>query len=163
MRYFADTEFDGFQGPLISMALVREDGRSLYFVVPEHVEAAQDPWVIENVIPILKDSPEPPFQFSYLMAAGAVATFLMPDQDPLIVADWPDDIMHLCRLLHFAPGEVMLEPGKGLRFEFRRVDAYPSLLPGAVQHNAWWDAASLQAKIEAHEEEDALQIAQRFR
>ena len=31
-----------------------------------------------------------------------------------------------------------------LSFEVHRVDAYPTALPGAVQHNAWWDAMALR-------------------
>lgn len=31
-----------------------------------------------------------------------------------------------------------------LRFEVSNLDAYPTDLPGAVQHNAWWDAMALR-------------------
>lgn len=31
-----------------------------------------------------------------------------------------------------------------LTFEVIRVDAYPTTLEGAVQHNAWWDAMALR-------------------
>jgi hypothetical protein len=151
MRYYIDTEFDGFQGPLISMALVREDGRSLYFVIRDAADAAKDPWVVENVLPILKNCPEPPFFLDRGRAGAHVCLFLRGDTSPLIVADWPDDIRHLCDLLHYSPGEMLLPPGQGLRFEIKRVDAYPSLLPEAVQHNAWWDAVSLQERIETDE------------
>ena len=51
MRYFLDTEYDGFGGPLISLALVPEDGgEELYLVLDQD---ATDPWVERNVIPFL--------------------------------------------------------------------------------------------------------------
>lgn len=153
MRYYIDTEFDGYRGPLISMALVREDGRSLYFVIMEAELRAKDPWVIANVLPILKDSPEPPWMCTLRGAADILADFLEGDRAPCIVADWPDDIRHFCDVAHYAPGEMINVPG--LRFEVRRVDAYPTTLPGAVQHNAWWDAAALREKVEADEEAEA--------
>lgn len=152
MRYFIDCEFDGYRGPLITMALVREDGRSLYFQMAGAAEAAMDPWVIENVLPIIKDSPEQPFTFDTVAAAGALMLFLQFDPAPMVTADWPDDLRHLCDLLVYAPGKMIAIPG--LRMEVVRVDAYPSTLP-AVQHNAWWDAVALQAKIEADEEAEA--------
>ena len=34
-------------------------------------------------------------------------------------------------------------------FEVHRVDAYPTDLPGAIRHNAWWDAKALQRKLTA--------------
>jgi hypothetical protein len=153
MRYYIDTEFDGFRGPLISMALVREDGRSLYFIVGDPEATVQDQWVRENVLPILKDCPEPPWTFDMRGAAAAVGVFLADDAAPCIVADWPDDIRHLCDVLHFAPGRMIDVPG--MRFEVKRVDAYPTPLPGAVQHNAWWDACALREKVEADEEAEA--------
>lgn len=148
MKYYLDTEFDGFQGPLISMALIREDGPSLYFIIEGAEDWVQDPWVRENVLPILKDCPEAPYVLDHLGAAAAVATFLAQDRtEPLIISDWPDDIAHLCRLMHYAPGE-MIATARVLRFEIHRVDAWPCPLPGLVRHNAWSDAVALQAKLE---------------
>lgn len=148
MRYYIDTEFDGFRGPLISMALVREDGRSLYLVMEDAADNAQDPWVKANVIPILRDSPEPPYMigFGRGTAVRLLSTFLSGDTSLCFVSDWPDDIRHLCDLMHFAPGQ-MIDTEATVRFEVQRVDAYPTTLPGAVQHNAWWDAAALREKL----------------
>lgn len=50
MRYYLDTEFDGFGGPLLSLALVREDGASFYVVTSA---SAENEWVKANVEPIL--------------------------------------------------------------------------------------------------------------
>ena len=46
MRYYLDCEFDGFGGPLMSLALVREDGQGVNYVFPM---AVADPWVAANV------------------------------------------------------------------------------------------------------------------
>ena len=50
MKLFIDCEFNGFQGELISMALVDEQGLSFYEVLrcphPTH-------WVAAHVIPVL--------------------------------------------------------------------------------------------------------------
>lgn len=32
MKYYLDCEFDGYRGSLLSLALVREDGESLYLI-----------------------------------------------------------------------------------------------------------------------------------
>ncbi len=39
------------------------------------------------------------------------------------------------------------EPFALAEFEMHRVDAYPTMLPGAVQHNAYWDAMALRHKL----------------
>lgn len=144
MRYFIDCEFDGFRGPLISMALVREDGRSLYFTLPQ-VEFAQDEWVIANVLPILKSTPQTPYQLTPATAALAVAEFMDDDEGPHIVADWPDDLRHFCDLVVTGPGQMTHLPSFTL--EVKRIDAYPTSLEGAVQHCAWWDALALRQKV----------------
>lgn len=160
MRYFLDCEFDGFGGPLISLALVREDGESIYLV---YQQTAKDPWVQKNVLPILWDIPSPMPGMAYELGedqsgewqpqpraprmtpqvegAHRIANFLKGDDRPYIITDWPDDVRYFCGTVITAPGEMVSIPS--LRFEVVRVDAYPSVVPGAVQHNAWWDAKSL--------------------
>lgn len=160
MRYYIDTEFDGFGGPLISMALVREDGRSIHFIIEGAEEAATDPWVIENVLPILKACPEAPWVLTRLEAPAAIQHLLFGDPTPHVIADWPDDIRHFCDLVVLGPGVMLDIPS--LRLEVIRVDAYPTTLDGAVQHNAWWDAVALKQKIEELEDAAALDQAQAF-
>ena len=145
MRYFIDCEFDGYRGPLISMALVRDDGRSFHFYDPEAAENVKDPWVAENVAPILRDCPEPPTARHALSAAYALQDFLEGDERPHIVADWPAGLIHFCALIETSPGVMLTIPN--LTLEVKRVDAYPSTLAGAVQHNCWWDALALRQKV----------------
>lgn len=146
MRYFLDTEFDGAGGPLISLALVREDRHSLSFAVRDF---AVDPWVDENVIPHLWKANVSTRLCTPEEGAASVADFLRRDPEPVIVADWLADISHLCQLLtvrslYWSDPVGDLNAMPPMRFEVSNVDAYPTTLPGAVQHNAWWDAMALR-------------------
>ncbi len=141
-RYYIDCEFDGYRGPLLSMALVRDDGESRYWVAPP-VTPITDPWVYENVVPIIYNCPAKPWPNEAL--SEMIQTFLDGDRNPVIIADWPDDIRYFCEAIITGPGEMIHVPG--LTFEMHRVDAYPTTLEGAVQHNAWWDAMALRHKL----------------
>jgi hypothetical protein len=143
MRYYLDTEFDGFHGGLLTLALVREDGESIY--LHRDIEP-MDLWVRQNVIPFILTCPiEPVKSTNTELLARVVAHFLHGDPDPVIVSDWPADIRYLCELIELPHGQMVAIPG--LKFEMVRVDAYPTTLPGAVQHNAWWDAMALRHKL----------------
>lgn len=145
MRYYLDTEFNGFGGELISLGLVREDGAHFYCVFECH---APEPWVAENVIPILEPFPGGEQRWGTMereTAAHLIAEFLRDDGNPVIVTDWPDDIRYFCELVITGPGEMVNI--SHLKFEMHRVDAYPTTLPGAIQHNALWDAMALRAKL----------------
>ena len=130
MNYYLDTEFDGFGGPLLSLALVREDGQSLYLIYQDH--AAQQPWVRENVLPILRAVPFPVSVVNCRHHGGAyrIAEFLRGDPTPHINTDWPDDVRYFCQAIITAPGKMVAIPH--LSFEVHRIDAYPTDLPGAV-------------------------------
>lgn len=143
MRYFLDTEFNEFGGDLISLALVREDGTSIYLVTdcPK-----PGPWVAVNVMPIL-DAGGDPIKVAPNEFGRRIAAFLHGDIDPVIVTDWPDDIRYFCQAIITGPGQ-MVSLGM-LHFVMLRVDAYPTTLPGAVQHNAWWDAMALRHALGA--------------
>ena len=51
MRYFLDTEFNGFGGALLSLALVPEDGQEFYVTL--ECDDPVFPWVERNVVPYL--------------------------------------------------------------------------------------------------------------
>lgn len=133
-QLFLDTEFDGFKGELISMALVPAGG----WVLPEFYEvkaipANPHPWVRDHVIPILNAEPVGPAAFrrdlhTYLLACG---------NDTEIVADWPEDIALLC-------AELVGEGGWQLSFfpTFRLVNS--GTLSPATPHNALSDARALR-------------------
>ena len=145
MRYFLDAEFNGFGGALISLALVREDGHSLYLVYPPPEQP--DPWVARHVLPRLDSVPAGIEVRGVDQAAGARAIwgFLEEDRSPEIVADWPDDIRCFCQALLITPRTM--PPFERLRFDVRRTDPSFTSLPGAVRHNAWWDAMALRRQL----------------
>ena len=133
-RLFLDTEFNSFQGELISMALVPEDSTKPEFYCEIAIKGPIDPWVQNNVVPSLHLTAVTKEQFQkslgrYLYATGPC----------VIVADWPDDIRYFCESLITGPGES-LWPLHKIRFELDFSIHYQSLVP----HNALWDARAIR-------------------
>jgi len=126
MRLWIDTEFNEFRGALISLALVDEDGREFY----EVLECKKPgPWVAANVMPVLGQTPIP---IGLLQQRLQAWLSLYPFVH--VIADWPEDIEHFCRVLITGPGLRINSPP--LCMEVRRdLDAI-SQLP----HNALADA-----------------------
>ena len=147
MRYYLDSESTGFGGGLISLALVREDGESVYWVIGDFDKDAVTPWVAANVIPVLANCIGQTDVLPHAKLARRIARWLSGDRDPVIIADWPDDIRHFCEAIITGPGSMIKLPS--LRFEVRRIRTYPTGLKGAVRHNAWWDAMALRYVLEA--------------
>lgn len=142
MKYYLDTEFNGFGGELISLALVGEDNRELYLAIE-----CKNPkkWVKENVIPVIRAKKAVP-QYVTKDEVGAAIELFLRGTRPVIIADWPDDIRYFCEALIRGPGEMVNI--KQLEFHVIRVDSYPTELEGAVQHNALWDARALRKVLE---------------
>ena len=143
MRYFLDTEFNGFGGALISLALVPEFGdQELYAVV--QLEEPPHGWVERNVIPYLGCVPPglDARPISRGEAASEIARYLAADAKPVIVADWPDDIAYFCSLLVTGPGEIAAVGS--LTFEFLSSPGFSTAKNSHVPHNALHDARSLR-------------------
>ena len=145
MNFYLDCEFDGWMGPLISLALVREDGEEFYWAIGDNEGRVKDPWVRENVLPILRVEGAEPNHVNGL--AEGIQRFVGCVENVHIIADWPDDIAYFCRAMIVGAGQRIDTPP--LTFEVRRVDAYPTKLTGAVRHNALWDARALKAALAA--------------
>lgn len=153
MRYFLDAEFNGFGGDLISLALVPEDGSLPPFYEPVAC-AAPTAWVAENVLPVLKTTP-----LSRAEVADRFAEYLIDDEDPLLVADWPEDIAHAARLLITGPGQM--KPVRSIRFQLVDPVIVGVANGGAAvdgggtanetPHNAYSDAVALRAAVLAYE------------
>lgn len=147
MRYYCDTEYDGFGGRLLSLALVPEDHGEEFYVVLGPVEATS-PWVRQHVLPFIDTVPEalrsPPL--SHEDAAGALLYYLGHDPDPEICADWPEDLAHFARLLVVGPGR-MVPLGN---FRLTRIDCtgFSTARNSAVPHNALHDARALRDHVE---------------
>lgn len=149
-RFFIDCEFDGHNGSLLSFAIVADDGRSGHF---QTTEIATDPWVIENVMPIM-DSHDADMmaQVTVNTIGSLLREFIGVSDHPVIVADSPVDIARFCHA--YSTGEFGgYAPNSFPRmtFEVHDIDCYPTDVPGAVQHNAYWDAMALRHKIHRRE------------
>lgn len=139
MRYFLDTEFNGFCGDLIALALVPEDE-----ALPPFYAALECPeptaWVAEHILPVLDIEP-----VSRDALGHALATYLRNDPEPLLFADWPEDIAHAAMMLVAGPGRRY--PIDRIRFELCDAFGFDSAALSQVPHNALSDAAALRTFI----------------
>lgn len=129
MKMWIDTEFNGFEGALISMAIVAEDGNSFYEVL--ELPTVIHPWVQQNVVPILNQEP-----VSYGMFQEKLFRFLRNYDKIELIADWPDDIKYFCKSIITGPGHCM-NLGD-MTFHVKRLE-YISRIP----HNALEDAIGI--------------------
>ena len=149
MRYFLDTEYNGFGGALLSLALVPEDGSEEFYVTVAQ-DGPLDPWVERHVLPYLDMVPEAlkSPRLPRRTAAEALAAWLAHDPDPEIVADWPEDLAHFAMLLVTGPGQMLAVPPLTLRFE--PLGNYSTAANSAVPHNALHDARALRDHVMNH-------------
>lgn len=142
MRYFLDTEFNGFGGALLSIALVPDDGEEFY----ARLDCSEPlvPWVERHVAPYLDVVPtalrQPPMRRAD--AANELARYLAADDQPLIVADWPEDIAQFCMLLLTGPGTMVSI--QSLQFELSLLPGFSTAANSEVPHNALHDARALR-------------------
>lgn len=133
MKLFLDCEFTNFQGHLISMALVAENGDEFYEVVNfSYIDC--HPWVMDNVVPILNKDKIPYQDFQRKLSA-----FLRQYDTIEVIADWPEDFYHFTMALLTGPGNMMTVPKLTMTLE-RRLQ-YVSANP----HNALNDAQAIKA------------------
>jgi len=130
-RLFVDTEFDGFGGPLMSMAIVSDSGHEWYEVLPTPV--IRDKWVRENVFPVLGKKPISMPEFR-----ASLFAFLGIFENPIIVADWYTDIVHFFQC--FAGGDHTESHPYACRAELVLIEDYESEVP----HNALSDARAIR-------------------
>jgi len=146
MRYFLDTEYNGFGGALLSLALVPEDGGEEFYVTLA-CDSPLDPWVERHVIPFLDMVPEglvsPRLDRS--AAAQALAAWLAHDEAPDIVADWPEDLAQLAMLLVTGPSLMASVPPLSLHFV--PLHGFSTAANSTVPHNALHDARALRDHV----------------
>ena len=127
---FLDTEFNSHAGQLISLALVSDrDGHEFYGVLP--LPKKIHPWVAEHVIPFLVKESEAEAVFR-----GRLAIYLKRHAGEDIVADWPEDFVHLLNMITMPDGHRV-----SVDFTMHLVsdmDTKPE-----VPHNALSDARAL--------------------
>lgn len=148
MRLFLDTEFNGFGGELISMALVAEDNREWYGVLALPWEI--HPWVAEHVVPFL-DIDNKCVIFDHDAFQLSLGKFLAQFPNAEIIADWPADIEHLCRIMcHQGAMAGWRIPGE-YTFELTHVSGIEPEIP----HNALSDARALKEAYLRNEQRNA--------
>lgn len=108
MRYYLDTELNGFGGALISLALVAEDdvGRSIF---PFSDCPNPKRWVREHVLPALYAGGNPG-KVAKEGYGRPPAAFLRNDADLVIVCNWPDHIRHFCQAMKQSPDMILNIP-----------------------------------------------------
>ena len=142
MRYFLDTEFNGFGGALLSLALVPEDGSEFYITLA--FDGELNAWVERNVLPYFDHVPvglvSP--RLNRQDAAVELAHYLAADPHPVIVADWPEDIAQFCNLLVTGPGDML--DLRHLTFRLVPLSNFSTAANSRVPHNALHDARALR-------------------
>lgn len=144
MRLFLDTEFNGFGGALMSLALASDDASMPDFYEVLEMNDPCDPWVAEHVVPRLGKPAK-----SRAQVAAWLADYLRTAGNPVIVADWPTDFEHLLALLITGPG--MMQPTPDFAMEFKRLPGFNTADHSTVPHNALEDARSLRNYVVATE------------
>ena len=157
MRYYIDTEFNGTEGQLLSIALVRQDGAHFYEVL--HAHELIVPWVAQHVVPHFGREP-----VTRLQAVKKMQKFLRKDTsgDHVFIADWPEDIAHFNRML-------LRDHGKRndpFRYACLLVNlaGFDTALASRVPHNALEDARALADYVESglagdHDDMDSADLA----
>ena len=137
-KLFIDCEFNGFNGQLISMALVPEYPHIIepFYEVIDHdwPNYIIDEWVKNNVIPFLNKVP-----ISYNDFQTKLKHYLGNFVKVELIADWPDDIKYFCQSLITKPGEMFTTPIITMTYD-RTTSASKSLIP----HNALQDAIAIR-------------------
>lgn len=145
LRYFLDTEYNGWGGALLSLALVPDGGEELYLTLDW--SGSLEPWVQRHVVPYLDTVPDALVspRLSRLDAARTIAHYLAGDREPLILADWPEDIALLSALLVTGPGMMAEVPS--LTFRFVELSGFSTAANSKVPHNALHDARALRDHV----------------
>ena len=129
-KIFIDTEFNEFQGELISLALVAETGEEFYEVLPCEKPGV---WVSQHVMPFLEKEPIDKGMFAYKLQ-----NFLNLFGGVTLIADWPDDIKYFCESLIVGPGMAISHPPITFILD-RNLSSGHSKVP----HNALYDARAI--------------------
>ena len=122
-----------------------DDGEELYLTF--EYEGPLVPWVERHVVPYLDTVPEgmQSPRMKRIDAARMVSHYLAGDPEPLIVADWPEDIALISGLLVTGNGTMVEVPA--MRFEYRPLPGFSTAGNSKVPHNALHDARSLRDHV----------------
>ena len=126
-----------------------DHGEELYLTVDW--DCALEEWVQRNVIPYLDTVPQQLVspRLSQADAARTVAHYLAGDAEPLIVADWPEDVALFNALLVTGPGLMAEVPE--ITFRLVQLPGFSTAANSKVPHNALHDARALRDHMIAME------------
>ena len=149
LRYFLDTEYNGIGGALLSLALVPDRGEDLYLTF--QTEEPIVDWVQQHVVPYLDAVPEQLScpRLSRKDGVHELERYLGHDDEPLIVADWPEDVAQFCNLLVTGPGDMI--DLRYLTFRLTPMSNFSTAANSKVPHNALHDARALRDHVLAME------------
>ncbi len=149
MRYFLDCEFNGFDGPLISIALVPEvEGHGTFYAVLSCHRPQR--WVEAHVMPKLGAAAQ-----SRADVVAGLSAYLAADPEPVLVADWPEDIAHAAAML-VHKGRRMVPH---VRFDLINLPGFDTATTSTLPHNALADAHALRREVLAREALDLGNVA----
>ena len=142
MRYFLDTEYNGIGGALLSLALIPDEGDELYLTLKCSEPLVE--WVERHVLPYLDSVPHQLAcpRLNRSEAAQALEHYLRHDDEPVIVADWPEDVSQFCDLMITGPGD-MIEV-RHVTFRLLPLSNFSTAENSRVPHNALHDARALR-------------------
>lgn len=141
MRLYLDTEFNGFGGESMSLALVPADPALPTFYKVVKWQAPVDPWVAKHVVPLLDAEPR-----ARRDVGASLASFMRWhhawQSGVSVVADWPTDFEHLLGLLITGPG--LMHPMPPFSMDFNPLPGFNTATVSKRPHNALADAMALR-------------------
>lgn len=138
INLFIDTEFNGFGGDLIAMAIVGYD-QEFYEVIELDSDMPIDEWVKINVYPKLGKT-----AISYELFQKKLEEFLQVFPKGFnLIADWPDDLRYFLQSIMLSPGCMMKISDFEMKVD-RQIDSFQSKIP----HNALEDARAIKLEWE---------------
>ena len=122
-----------------------DDGDDFYLTLRTDEPIAE--WVEQHVIPYLDMVPEPLFcpRLTPSDAARELEHYLRHDDEPLIVADWPEDVAQFCNLLITGPGDMV--ELRHLTFRLTPMSNFSTAANSKVPHNALHDARAFRDHV----------------
>ncbi|HEX9136128.1 MAG TPA: hypothetical protein VF905_04175, partial [Nitrospirota bacterium] len=151
VHLFADCEFDDETRSLISLGIVSREGKVYYAFDSREAEKTKNEWIRQNVNTVLLDLPPGTICWDLAAKNETFQNFLQfvvghectKGWDDLIIhVDFPTDVGYMAPLFHLGMG-TRIGAMKKLQFHVDYVDAYPTTLKDAKQHNAAWDAVAI--------------------
>lgn len=140
-EFVIDCEFDGPE--LLSIAIVPVGFRfQPIYIVNDRAELAGDPWVRENVLPVLHvaEHLRLPMDLLRKKVCEYLRSVQVPYAKTVIIADWWQDIIRLLRLIDHGDGTC--EDVPDLDFSVRRIKSVSK-----HPHNAFFDAMAIRDEI----------------